>query len=55
MEIAAAVVYRVFGSAKAIFAVDDHVQYVAVQAEAAVRDLATSFPYESHEGDRRVS
>ena len=52
VEIAAVVVYRVNDSAKAIFAVDDHVQYVAVQAEAAVRHLATSYPYESHEQGR---
>jgi regulator of protease activity HflC (stomatin/prohibitin superfamily) len=52
VEIAAVVVYRVTDSAKALFAVDDHVQYVAVQAEAAVRHLATSYPYESHDGAR---
>jgi regulator of protease activity HflC (stomatin/prohibitin superfamily) len=52
VEIAAVVVYRVTDSFKAIFAVDDHVQYVAIQAEAAVRHLATSHPYEAHEEDR---
>lgn len=52
VEIAAVVVYRVTDSAKAIFAVDDHVQYVAVQAEAAVRHLATTYPYESHDTGR---
>jgi regulator of protease activity HflC (stomatin/prohibitin superfamily) len=48
VEIAAVVVFRVTDSYKAVFAVDDHNQYVAVQAEAAVRHLATSYPYESH-------
>jgi regulator of protease activity HflC (stomatin/prohibitin superfamily) len=52
VEIAAVVVYKVVDPAKAVFAVDDHVQYVAIQAEAAVRHLATSHPYESHEDDR---
>ncbi|MBX6751817.1 MAG: SPFH domain-containing protein [Micromonosporaceae bacterium] len=52
VEIAAVVVFRVVDSAKAVFAVDDHTQYVAVQAEAAVRHLATSYPYESHDGTR---
>jgi regulator of protease activity HflC (stomatin/prohibitin superfamily) len=52
VEIAAVVVFRVFDSAKAVFAVDDHTQYVAVQSEAAVRHLATSYPYESHEEGR---
>jgi len=52
VEIAAVVVYRVFDSAKALFAVDDYMQFVAVQAETAVRHLATSHPYESHEAGR---
>jgi regulator of protease activity HflC (stomatin/prohibitin superfamily) len=48
VEIAAVIVYRVVDSFKARFAVDDYVQYVAIQAEAAVRHLATSHPYEAH-------
>ncbi|HKT02154.1 MAG TPA: SPFH domain-containing protein [Rugosimonospora sp.] len=49
VEIAAVVVWRVVDTAKAAFAVDNHVAYVSVQAEAAVRHLATSYPYEAHE------
>jgi regulator of protease activity HflC (stomatin/prohibitin superfamily) len=52
VEIAAVVVWRVVDSAAAVFAVDDHIAYVAVQAEAAVRHLATSYPYEAHDSDR---
>ena len=52
VEIAAVVVYRVVDSAKAMFAVDDYIQYVAVQAETAVRHLATSYPYEAHDSGR---
>ncbi|MBO0870255.1 MAG: SPFH domain-containing protein, partial [Micromonosporaceae bacterium] len=52
VEIAAVVVWQVVETAKAVFAVDNHVQYVAVQAEAAVRHLATSYPYEAHEDGR---
>lgn len=52
VEIAAVVVWQVVDSARAVFAVDDHVQYVAVQAEAAVRHLATSYPYEAHDSGR---
>lgn len=52
VEIAAVVVWRVVDTAKAVFAVDDHLEYVAVQAEAAVRHLATSYPYDSHDPDR---
>jgi regulator of protease activity HflC (stomatin/prohibitin superfamily) len=52
VEIAAVVVFRVHDSYKAVFAVDDHLRYVAVQAETAVRHLATSYPYESHDPAR---
>ncbi|HYN94429.1 MAG TPA: SPFH domain-containing protein [Pilimelia sp.] len=52
VEIAAVVVWRVVDSARAAFAVDDHVEYVAVQAESAVRHLATSYPYEAHDSGR---
>jgi regulator of protease activity HflC (stomatin/prohibitin superfamily) len=52
VEIAAVVVWRVVDSARAIFSVDDHLDFVAVQAEAAVRHLATSYPYEAHDSGR---
>ncbi|MGI5244934.1 SPFH domain-containing protein [Dactylosporangium sp. CA-139066] len=52
VEIAAVVVWRVVDTFKASFGVDDHISYVAVQSEAAVRHLATSYPYESHEDGR---
>jgi hypothetical protein len=42
----------VVDTAKAVFAVDDHLAYVAVQAETAVRHLATSYPYDSHDSER---
>jgi regulator of protease activity HflC (stomatin/prohibitin superfamily) len=54
VDIAAVVVYQVVDSARAMFGVDDHVQYVAIQAEAAVRHMATNHPYESH-GEDRIS
>src|SRR5439155_25954943 len=52
VEIAAVVVWRVVDSAKAMFAVDDHIGFVSVQAEAAIRHLATSYPYDAHGSDR---
>jgi regulator of protease activity HflC (stomatin/prohibitin superfamily) len=52
VEIAAVVVWRVVDTFKATFAVNDHVAYVAVQAEAAVRHLATTYPYEAHDTGR---
>jgi len=52
VEIAAVVVWRVADTAKAACDVDDHEDFVAVQAEAAVRHLATSYPYEAYDSGR---
>jgi regulator of protease activity HflC (stomatin/prohibitin superfamily) len=49
IEIAAIVVWRVIETAEAVFQVDDYEQFTHVQTESAVRTLATSFPYDSHE------
>lgn len=49
IEIAAVVVWKVVDSAEASFQVDNYENYVHVQSEAAVRNLATAFPYDSHE------
>jgi len=51
IEIAAVVVWKVVDSAEAIFEVDDYISFVEIQSEAALRNLATSYPYESHSGD----
>ncbi|MFI6906885.1 SPFH domain-containing protein [Nonomuraea sp. NPDC050394] len=52
VEIAAVVVYRVTDAARAVFSVDDYEEYVSIQSEAAVRHLATTHPYDSHEESR---
>jgi regulator of protease activity HflC (stomatin/prohibitin superfamily) len=51
IEIAAVVVWRVVDTAEASFEVDDYENYVRVQTEAAVRSLATEYPYDTHEDD----
>src|SRR5215475_11371605 len=48
IEIAAVVVWQVQDTAKALYAVDDFPQFVAFQAETAVRHIASSYPYTSH-------
>ena len=48
IEIAAVVVWRVADTAQALYEVDDFVQFVAFQAETAVRLVATSYPYDTH-------
>ncbi|MFN4243776.1 MAG: SPFH domain-containing protein [Tepidisphaerales bacterium] len=49
IEIAAVVVWRVIDTAEAVFEVDDYENYVKVQSEAALRNLATQYPYDAHE------
>jgi hypothetical protein len=52
IEIAAVVVWKVTDTAEASFEVNDYEHFVHVQAEAALRNLATSHPYDAHvEGD----
>jgi len=48
IEIAAIVVWRVVDTAEAVFEVDDYENYVRVQTESAVRNLATHYPYDAH-------
>lgn len=52
IEIAAVVVWKVVETAEAVFEVDDYENYVHVQSEAAVRNLATSYPYDAHDDDQ---
>jgi regulator of protease activity HflC (stomatin/prohibitin superfamily) len=54
VEIAAVVVWRVVDTAEAVFEVDTYEQYVKVQSEAAVRNLASRYPYDSHD-EKQVS
>jgi regulator of protease activity HflC (stomatin/prohibitin superfamily) len=48
IEIAAVVVWRVIETAEAVFEVNDFEHFVHVQSEAALRNLATSYPYDTH-------
>ncbi|MBU0742504.1 SPFH domain-containing protein [bacterium] len=49
IEIAAVVVWRVVETAEALFEVDDYAEYVTTQSEAAVRRLASAYPYDGPE------
>ena len=56
IEIAAVVVWRVVDTAEASFQVDNYENYVHVQSEAALRNLATGYPYDAHaEGEVALS
>lgn len=48
IEIAAVVVWRVVDTAEAVFMVDNYDNFVHVQSEAALRNLATGHAYDAH-------
>ena len=49
IEIGAIVVWQVVDSAEAAFSVDSYENFVHVQSEAALRQSATSYPYDMHD------
>jgi len=51
VEIAVVVVWRVHDTAQACFDVESYKEYVSVQADSAVRHLATRYPYDTGEED----
>src|SRR5215469_14541168 len=51
IEIAAVVVWQVEDTARAVYAIDDFPKFVAIQTETAVRHVASSYPYISHDND----
>jgi regulator of protease activity HflC (stomatin/prohibitin superfamily) len=54
IEIAAVVVWRVRDTAQAIFDVEDYLHFVNVQSEAAIRQLASSHPYDEGHADNHL-
>lgn len=55
IEIGAVVVWQVVDTAEAIFQVDNFEHFVHVQSEAALRNLATRYPYDNHEHDGQIA
>ncbi|GGS41717.1 SPFH domain-containing protein [Actinokineospora fastidiosa] len=55
IEIAAVVVWQVEDTARAVFEVDDFIEFVGIQTETAVRHIATSYPYDEHSDINRLS
>jgi len=48
IEIAAVVVWKVVDTAEAVFEVNDFENFIRVQSEAAIRTLASQYPYDAH-------
>ena len=51
IEIAAVIVWQVQDTAQATYSVDDYAKFVAIQAETAVRHIASSYPYDNRGAD----
>src|SRR6476661_186270 len=51
VEIAAIVVWQVADTSQAVYAVDDYDNFVRVQAESALRHVATTHPYDDPAGE----
>jgi regulator of protease activity HflC (stomatin/prohibitin superfamily) len=54
IEIAAVVVWKVVNAAQAVFQVDRYEDFVKVQSEAALRNLASQHPYDGHGEERSL-
>jgi regulator of protease activity HflC (stomatin/prohibitin superfamily) len=54
IEIGAIVVWQVVDTAEAVFCVDDYENYVHIQTESALRQMAQSYPYDAHD-DHKAS
>jgi len=52
IEIAAVIVWQVVDTAEAVFQVDDYENYVHIQSESALRQMAQSYPYDAHDGGK---
>ncbi|QJR79552.1 SPFH domain-containing protein [Alteromonas pelagimontana] len=51
IEIAAIIVWSVSDTAEAVFEVDDYESYVTIQSESAIRNMASSFPYDPRDDE----
>ncbi|SEI48214.1 SPFH domain-containing protein [Frateuria terrea] len=49
IEIAAVVVWQVVDTAEAVFRVEDYENFVHIQSESALRQMAQSYPYDAHD------
>lgn len=49
IEIAAVIVWQVIDTAEATFCVDDYENFVQIQSESALRQMAQSYPYDAHD------
>lgn len=52
VEIAAVIIWQVVDTARAMFDVEDYESFVRIQTEAAIRHVASEYPYDAYDEDR---
>ena len=52
IEIASVVVWQVLDTAEAVFCVDDYENFVHIQSESALRQMAQNYPYDAHDDQK---
>lgn len=55
IEIAAVIVFKVVDTAQALYAVDDYEAFVEIQAESAIRHVASEYPYDTFEDEAALN
>lgn len=56
IEIGVVVIWRIRDAAKAVFNVDNYVNFISIQSDAAIRNIARQYPYDvSEDGDENLS
>ncbi|MDE6505224.1 MAG: SPFH domain-containing protein [Clostridia bacterium] len=54
IEISVVVIWRIKDTAKAVFAVDNYMNYISTQSDSAIRQVARQYPYDvSENGDEK--
>jgi len=51
IEIGVVVIWRVVNTAKAVFNVDDYLEYLSIQCDSALRDIVRKYPYDTSSED----
>ncbi len=55
VEVKIVVIWKIADTAKAVFAVDDYMEYISIQADSTLRDVACKYPYDStEEGEKSL-
>ena len=55
IEIGIVVIWRVVNTAKAVFSVDNYMDFLSIQADSALRNIVRLYPYDIADGDDEMS